>query len=439
MFRQTSFYRLLLLAVPIGLIVGLAVIVYFALIHLGTAGIWETLPSLIGINHARENPLYILVMTTIGGLLVGLCAHFLKSDEEVDILKEMKEEGRVDIQKVPGTLVVAFVSLVMAGSVGPEASLMDMGAGLGAFIAKRLKHAPERARVVTFTAFSAVFGGFFYPPFGSALLALELPHVQNPSYYGLLFPAIIATVMTYGLFIVFFGSTLGGGYAFPAYPGFRFVHLIYAIPLGIIGVLAGIIFIYLFRELHYLMRPLASRPVLKGVIGGLAFGLIAMKLPLTLFSGDHELQTLLKTGLQMGPGTLLLLGLAKIVTTCVCLSTGFIGGRIFPTFFVGGAIGMAVYLLFPVMPLTVCILCVMAAMAACVLKAPISIVLLVTALIQPGLAPVMSIAVIVSFVLTADMPLMPESQAEQRSLLLSLFSRQVPSPVGSEDRQGDDE
>ncbi len=427
-FRQKSFYQLLLLAIPIGLIVGLAAFAFLTCVRFGTIALWTTLAGLLNITRATENPWFIFGVTSIGGLLVGLCTAFFRARGEVHLLQEIRQEGHIDFRKVPGTLITAFFSLAVGASVGPEASFIDLAAGIGSFLAVRFRRSAEQARALTLTALSAVFGAFFDSPFGSAFLAMELPHTQDLRFYLLIFPGIIASIMTYSLFIFLAGGTLGGEYTFPPYPGFHFVYLLYAIPLGIVGALAGLVFIYLFRELHYLMRPLEHHTVIRGVIGGVVFGLIAMHFPLTLFSGEQQLETLLKTGLRMGFFSLLLLGLMKIIATCLCINAGFVGGRIFPAFFAGGAIGMAIYLLFPAIPLAVCMLCVLSALAVSIMKIPVSMALIVSALIQPGLAPIIAIAIIISFLLTVNIPLLPTREAQQHSLVLALFARLRPQP-----------
>ncbi|HEU5382325.1 MAG TPA: chloride channel protein, partial [Ktedonobacteraceae bacterium] len=332
-FREKHWYMLLLGAVPVGIIVGLAALAFLTCVRFGTFSLWSMVAGALGIAHATEHPWFILGITSIGGLLVGLCTAFFRAQGEVHLLQEIQREGRIDIRNVPGTLITALLSLAVGASVGPEAPLLDLGAGIGSFLADRFQQPIEQARVLTYTAASAIFGAFFDSPFGSAFLALELPHAQNRHFYRLLFPGIVASIMTYGLFLLLMGGTLGSEFTFPPYPGFRFLYLLYAIPLGIIGALAGILFIYLFRELHYLIRPLEHHPVLRGGIGGVVFGLLAMHFPLTLFSGEQQLETLLHTSLRLGFFSLLLLGLLKIIVTCLCLNTGFVGGRIFPSFF----------------------------------------------------------------------------------------------------------
>jgi len=45
--------------------------------------------------------------------------------------------------------------------------------------------------------------------------------------------------------------------------------------------------------LRRLMAPLAGRVVLRSTLGGLAFGLVAVALPLTLFTGSDQLETVI--------------------------------------------------------------------------------------------------------------------------------------------------
>lgn len=427
-FREKRWYTLLLGAVPVGILVGLAALAFLTCVRFGTFGLWTLLAGTLGIAHATDHPWFILVVTSVGGLLVGFCTALFRARGEVHLLQEIQQEGRIDFRKVPGTLITALVSLVVGASVGPEAPLLDLGAGIGSFLAARFRLAVEQARVLTYMATSAIFGAFFDSPFGSAFLALELPHAQNFRFYRMIFPGIIASIMTYGVFLLLTGGTLGSEFTFPPYPGFRFLYLLYALPLGVVGAGAGVFFIYLFRELHYLLLPLERRPVLRGIIGGVIFGLIAMHFPLILFSGEKQLETLLHMGLHLGFFTLVLLGFLKIIVTCLCMNTGFVGGRIFPSFFAGGALGMAIYLLFPSVPLVVCMLCVLSALAVTIMKIPISMALIVGALIQPGLAPVIAVAIMVSFLLTVNLPLLPTREEQQRSLLLTLLAHVRPRP-----------
>jgi H+/Cl- antiporter ClcA len=63
---------------------------------------------------------------------------------------------------------------------------------------------------------------------------------------------------------------------------------------------------------------------------------------------------------------------AKILATAGALSTGFIGGTIFPMFFVGGTLGTVVTLIFPDIPIALTVGCGMVAVTSGILPIPIS-------------------------------------------------------------------
>jgi H+/Cl- antiporter ClcA len=143
----------------------------------------------------------------------------------------------------------------------------------------------------------------------------------------------------------------------------------------------------------------------------LSIGLIATVFPLTLFYGEPEIQTIIDTGEQLGWQLLLMTAIAKMVTVSVSLHSGFRGGFIFPLFFIGSAVGMAVSLLVPAIPPAVTMLCLMAAVTVAVMKTPVSIPIILSVISNTELIPMITVATIVSFLLTLRISLIPTQRA----------------------------
>ena len=260
---------------------------------------------------------------------------------------------------------------------------------------------------------SAALGAFFASPLGSALLALELPHRLGLEYYEALLPVIVSAIMGFAVFRSITGLTIGGFYEFPPYPELHAIDLLYAALLGVVGAAIAVSFVLIFHSTRHLTRFCQHRPVLLSTLGGLAIGLVAMFLPLTLFYGEQQIQTIINTGASMGVGLLFMTGLGKILTVSLSLQSGFRGGFIFPLFFIGADFGMMVSLLMPQIPVTVCVICIMAAVAVAILRTPISIVLILSVLSHTELIPVVTVAAISSFLLTNRLSLI----STQRSRL----------------------
>jgi H+/Cl- antiporter ClcA len=118
----------------------------------------------------------------------------------------------------------------------------------------------------------------------------------------------------------------------------------------------------------------------------------------------------------MGVGLVIVLVFAKILATAGAISTGFIGGPIFPLFFVGGAAGTAVNLIFPGIPLGLAVGCTMAALTAAALPAPFMITIVV--LLVVGIPATEAIPIILAAVgahaLTFGLGILPRPPAKKQ-------------------------
>jgi len=139
----------------------------------------------------------------------------------------------------------------------------------------------------------------------------------------------------------------------------------------------------------------------RGLIGGLGLGLAGALLPLTLFSGEEQTAILIQNAAEIGVLMLIVLALVKLLITSLCLATGWKGGYIFPTMFAGVALGMAVNLIFPDIPMAVAVAATMGGAMVATMKAPIFSALFVMVLVQRETSPVIAIAVIVGMLATA--------------------------------------
>jgi H+/Cl- antiporter ClcA len=149
-----------------------------------------------------------------------------------------------------------------------------------------------------------------------------------------------------------------------------------------------------------MFEPMENRPVLLGLVGGLGLGITGIFLPLTLFMGSDQLQVLIDNYLEVSLLLLLLVVVVKIVLITFSFSTGFAGGYIFPSFFIGGTIGILIFRLFPFIPLAVCLVCVISGVSVSLLRSPIAIALIIAIVFEPELVPAMAISLVMGFIVS---------------------------------------
>ena len=88
------------------------------------------------------------------------------------------------------------------------------------------------------------------------------------------------------------------------------------------------------------------------------------------------------------------------------LHSGFLGGFIFPLFFIGANVGLALSLVLPLVHPTVAMVCLMAAVNVAVTKTPISTSIILSVLSGTAMLPVIAISSFVSFLLTTELSML---------------------------------
>jgi H+/Cl- antiporter ClcA len=393
-----------------------------ALVSGGTALIWEQAAEALGVD-AR---ILTFAVCTIGGLLVGLLVKIFGDHSGIfaEIMLEFGKTGRFDYRHAPGIVITAFVSLIAGGSLGPEAPLADACGGIGTLMADKLKLDENETRAMGYSGVSGMLAAFITQPVGGALLGLESAQggtTGKQTYFWVLFPSMLASAVSTVLFVLLTGKFFETLYHFPTYEP-RLLDLAYALPLGLVGGIVGLLFMLSLGWLKRLFQPMKQHLVLRGLLGGLAMGIIGALWPLTLFSGEEQTADLIYHAAEIGVLMLIVLGLVKLLATSILLTTGWKGGYIFPVMFASAALGLAASLVFPGIPVAVAVAATMGGALVAVLRAPLFAVLFTLVLVQKETAAVIAVAVVAAALLTALLALRTSRRA-------ALSSQPMPEPM----------
>jgi H+/Cl- antiporter ClcA len=413
--KLISYIKLLTLVALLGVISALVTFTFITLVGVGTSRLWTEAAQALNLDQR----LFTILVCTLGGLLVGLLVKIFGDHNAIfaDLMLDFGKTGRFDYRNAPGIVITAFVSLIAGASLGPEAPLADACGGIGTWASDRLKLDEKETRTMGYGGLSGMLAAFITNPFGGALLGLESAQggvTGATLYFWALFPSLLASAVATVVFVFLRGSFFETLYEFPIYTP-RLRDLIYAAPLGLLGGLVGVLFMFTLRRMQRLFQPMKGRVVLRGLLGGLGMGIIGALLPLTLFSGEAETSDLITHAAEIGVVMLIVLGLVKLFATSLLLATGWKGGYIFPILFAGVALGMAVNLLLPNIPVAVTVAATMAGAFVAALKAPLFSALFTLVLVQKETAPVIAVAVVVSALMTAFVALRTAQRATEQS------------------------
>ena len=413
--RSKAYLSALVLAAVLGIPISAVAYGFLALVTVVQQFVFDGLPSeVLGGPAPAWWPVPWLVLC---GLLTALTIRYLPGNAGHSPALGFKTGGAPSGRELVGVILAALTTLSLGAVLGPEAPLIAIGGGLGA-LALRLvkKDAPPMALTImasagSFAAISTLLGS----PVLGAFLIMEVAGIGGMTLSLVALPGLLASGIGALVFVGLDSWTGLGTFSLaltslpPAVPP-TVASLGWALVMGLVGALLG----WVIRWIGLSLRPVVHLNRVLVTAGlGLLIGLTAMAYQLisgqsftqVLFSGQDALPVLVEHAADYSLGVLVLLIVCKTVAYGLSLSA-FRGGPVFPSMFIGAAIGIAASGL-PGMDLPAAIGMGIGAMCAAMLRLPLTSTLLATLLLGAdgvSVTPEVVVAVVVAFVLTNVLP-----------------------------------
>ena len=270
-----------------------------------------------------------VAVTAGAGVVVGLLRIVTKLPAKIPGLIADIEGAHVDTALVPGIAAVSAMSLIGGASLGPEQALGAMGGGAATWMAERQRLDDEDAQANVLNGFAGAYGGLFSSTVIVVMLILEVARPGGRKFTKALAGGIVASSVSFGIYFVIVGAVFLDAYQVPSYD-FEDWQLLAAVPLGVLAAIVATVLVLATAGSTRLFTRLPIPRVAKPTLGGAAFGLIGVALPLTLFTGSDQLKSVLQDAGTLGLGVLVAVLFAKILAFAVSVGSGFVGGPIFP-------------------------------------------------------------------------------------------------------------
>ena len=325
-------YIFLALTILIGVLAGLAAVLF-------TLGIKVTTYRLFGI--APSYVRYILVPTLMSLFTGFLLLKFfpeargsgVPQTEAAYHLNQGKVPGRVAF----GKFVTGVLTIGAGHSMGREGPSVQIGAGLASSIGRWFQLSPARAQSLVPVAAAGALAGAFNTPVAAVLFALE--EIIGDMNAALIGSTVVASVAA----VVVERSILGNSPIFHV-PQYELVDprelMAYAV-LGIVGGVLSLAFCKGLLRLRaiFLRMPKRTR-MIQPAMGGLAIGVILIFFPQVLGVGYEYVNQTLNGGLLLK--TMIVLCVAKLVATIISYASGNAGGIFSPSLYLGAMAGGAI-------------------------------------------------------------------------------------------------
>ena len=336
----------------------------------------RTLSTGIGVD-----PLRILIVPVIGGLVIGLSAIIMRKLRTKDIVDPIEANalhgGIMSIFDSLRLLIATITSNAAGASVGMEAGYTQMGSSILAKVGQYFRLRRTDQRIFVGAGAAAAIAAAFNAPFAGAFYGYEL-------ILGTYSVRALAPVAAAALAATFTERALiDPEPIFSVEQFFHFNLKVYFL-FALLGIFAAAFSILSMQSVTWAERALRRLPLpqwLRPAIGGLLLSATAIIVPQVLGSGHGAIQLMFDRNVALQ--TFLLLLFAKLVGTAISLGSGFRGGMFSASLFLGclfggSFAGIAALVVPSLSDMQSALMMVgMGAVAAAIIGAPLTMVFLV--------------------------------------------------------------
>ncbi|NOZ73126.1 MAG: CBS domain-containing protein [Chloroflexi bacterium] len=362
---------LLIVAILIGLITGLAAVLFIKLIGWITVFSFGSIPEAV----PALGRWWLLIIPVLGSLISGpIIAYFAQEAKGHGVPEVMQalvlRGGRIRPRVAVAKVIASSVCIGTGGSAGREGPIVQVGSTFGSMMGQLMRMSDERISNLVACGAAAGIAATFNAPIAGVAFAIEV--LVGDLGISLLSNVVISAVTASVVSRIFLGSE--PAFQVPGYALNNPIELVFYAVLGFLTAYIGIAFIRTLYATEDLFDNWKGAPLwLKPAVGAVFLGLLGVAVPpfFKLVGVDPELAKIgwplinnlphiFGAGFEtieaalVGPLPWILLVsliVLKMLATALTLGSGNSGGVFAPSLFMGamlgGLFGIIVNHLFP--------------------------------------------------------------------------------------------
>ena len=309
------------LAVPMGLLCG----------FLGTL-------FHLAVEHATElraaQP-WLLFLLPVAGLLITALYKVTKCEGvgTNNVIRAVQSGEPVSILLVPAIFLGTVLTHLCGGSAGREGAALQMGGSIGWNLGTLLRLKDHDRRTATISGMAAFFSALFGTPLAAACFAMMVEDV-GLSFSVAFVPGFCAALLAYGISLAC--GIAPTRFALSAVPALGILPVLQVALLGVACAAVTRLFCLLLHAAEHQLPKRLPNPWVRVVLGGVLVVALSYLMGVGRYNGAG--MGVITAAVEQGQA-LPWDFICKILLTAITLASGFKGGEVVPSFYIGATFG----------------------------------------------------------------------------------------------------
>lgn len=283
-------------------------------------------------REAHSGVIYLLPLAGLAILgLYQLCG--LPRDPGTNyVLVAVRENDPIRLRMAPLIIISTVLTHLSGGSSGREGAALQMGSSISDRLGRLMGLDGKDERIIMMCGMAAGFSALFGTPLAAAVFAMEVCSV-GVMYYAAIFPCMLSSLLA-----TLVARQLGchpAAFSLAEVPALSYPTVPRVLALGMLCAAIAILVCTVFGVTHRFFVRYLKRPYVRIAVGGLLVVLLTLLFGTHAYNGAGMDVIARAVAGEARPEAFLL----KLILTAITLGSGFKGGEIVPSFFIGATFG----------------------------------------------------------------------------------------------------
>ncbi len=345
----------------------------------------------------RKENRFVILLLPAAGVLITFIYHIFGSDNDGGtnlIINSVRTKDHVPLRMAPLIFVSTVMTHLVGGSAGREGAALQLGGSIGNSIGELFKVKKEDISISVMCGMSALFSALFGTPLTACFFAMEVISV-GVIYYAGLVPCMTASLTAFGISRLMKAEPTRFDISEHT-PALDAWILIRSCLFAIICAAASILFCVMMKSVRKFFAEKIKNKYLRAAVGGAVVLLLTIAVGSTDYNGAGT--DIIERAVYDGKAVPVAF-ILKMIFTAVTIGTGFKGGEIVPTMFIGATLGCSAAPLLGIDPCFGAALGI-AALFCSVVNCPVAAIFLSLELFGSGATVIFAAVCCVSYMLS---------------------------------------